>query len=83
MNGLILSSLGLPLLGFLLIFLSHNNEKKIASISFWLSHAMGLSIILLLVVWAVAGFPQHEYEWLTLYEVEGYSFPLLFYLDKK
>ena len=82
MNGLILYSLGLPLLGFLLIFLSHNNEKKIASISFWLSHAMGLSIILLLVVWAVAGFPQHEYEWLTLYEVEGYSFPLLFYLDK-
>ena len=82
MNGLILTSLGLPLLGFLLIFLSDTNEKKIAIISFWCSHAMGLSMITLLVSWAIAGFPNHEYQWLTLYETDGYSFPLLFYLDR-
>ena len=82
MNGLILTSLGLPLLGFLLIFLSDTNEQKIATISFWCSHAMGLSIMTLLVLWAVAGFPNHEYQWLTLYETDDYSFPLLFYLDR-
>ncbi len=82
MNGLILTSLGLPLLGFLLIFLSDTNEQKIATISFWCSHVMGLSIMTLLVLWAVAGFPNHEYQWLTLYETDDYSFPLLFYLDR-
>jgi NADH-quinone oxidoreductase subunit L len=82
MNGLILTSLGLPLLGFLLIFLSDTNEQKIATISFWCSHAMGLSIMALLVLWAVVGFPNHEYQWLTLYETDDYSFPLLFYLDR-
>ena len=82
MNGLILTSLGLPLLGFLLIFLSDTNEQKIATISFWCSHAMGLSIMALLVLWTVAGFPNHEYQWLTLYETDDYSFPLLFYLDR-
>ena len=82
MNGLILTSLGLPLLGFLLIFLSDTNEQKIATISFWCSHAMGLSIMALLALWAVAGFPNHEYQWLTLYETDDYSFPLLFYLDR-
>jgi len=82
MNGLILTSLGLPLLGFLLIFLSDTNEQKIANISFWCSHAMGLSIMALLVLWTVAGFPNHEYQWLTLYETDDYSFPLLFYLDR-
>ena len=82
MNGLILTSLGLPLLGFLLVFLSDRNEKKIATISFWCSHAMGLSIIALLILWAIAGFPKHEYEWFTLYETSDYRFPILFYLDR-
>jgi len=82
MNGLILTSLALPLLGFLLIFLSDRNEKKIATISFWCSHAMGVSIVALLILWAVAGFPNHEYQWFTLYETGEYSFPILFYLDR-
>ncbi|MGZ4955043.1 MAG: proton-conducting transporter transmembrane domain-containing protein [Methylobacter sp.] len=82
MNGLILTSLALPLLGFLLIFLSDRNEKKIATISFWCSHAMGLSIVALLILWAIAGFPNHEYEWFTLYETDEYRFPILFYLDR-
>ena len=82
MNGLILTSLGLPLLGFILIFLSSTNEKKIAAISFWCSHAMGFSIIALLVLWALGGYQNHEYQWLTLYETDDYSFPLLFYLDR-
>jgi NADH-quinone oxidoreductase subunit L len=82
MNGLILTSLFLPLLGFLLIFLSHGNEKKIAAISFWCSHAMGLGIVLLLGLWASAGFPNHEYEWFTLYATGEYRFPVLFYLDR-
>ena len=82
MNGLILTCFGLPLLGFLLVFLSDRNEKKIATISFWCSHAMGLSIIALLILWAIAGFPKHEYEWFTLYETSDYRFPILFYLDR-
>ena len=82
MNGLILTSLALPLLGFLLVFLSDKNEKKIANISFWCSHAMGLSIIALLTLWAIAGFPNHEYQWFTLYESGEYRFPILFYLDR-
>lgn len=82
MNGLLLTSLALPLLGFLLIFLTDKNEQKIATISFWCSHAMGISIIALLIMWAIAGFPNHEYEWFTLYETDGYRFPILFYLDR-
>ncbi len=82
MNGLLLTSLALPLLGLLLIFLTDNNEKKIARISFWCSHAMGVSIIALLILWAMAGFPKHEYEWFTLYETDDYRFPILFYLDR-
>ncbi|HEY8034604.1 MAG TPA: proton-conducting transporter membrane subunit [Methylobacter sp.] len=82
MNGLILTSQFIPLLGFLLIFLSDRNEKKIATISFWCSHALGLSIVALLILWAIAGFPNHEYEWFTLYETGEYRFPILFYLDR-
>jgi len=82
MNGLILTSLALPLLGFILIFLSDRNEQRIARISFWCTHAMGLSLVGLLLTWASAGFPNHEYPWLTLYETSTYRFPILFYLDK-
>jgi len=82
MNGLILTSLALPLLGFILIFLSDSNEKRIARISFWCTHAMGLSLVGLLLTWASAGFPSHEYAWFTLYETSDYRFPILFYLDK-
>jgi len=82
MNGLILTSQFIPLLGFLLIFLSDRNEKKIATISSWCSYALGLSIIALLVFWAIAGFQGHEFEWFTLYATDEYSFPILFYLDR-
>ena len=82
MNGLILTSLGLPFLGFLLIFLSEKNEQKIANISFWFTHAMGISIITLLLIWGFAGFPSHEFEWFTLYQTADYRFPIIFYLDK-
>ena len=82
MNALLLTSLAIPLLGFLLIFMTDSNEKNIATISFWCSHALGFSIIALLVLWGIAGFPNHEYEWFTLYEAEGYRFPILFYLDR-
>jgi len=82
MNGLILTSLALPLLGFILIFLSDHNEQRIARISFWCTHAMGLSLVGLLLTWANAGFPNHEYPWFTLYETSDYRFPILFYLDK-
>ncbi|MCX7083498.1 MAG: proton-conducting transporter membrane subunit [Methylococcales bacterium] len=82
MNGLILTSLALPLLGFILIFLSDHNEKRIARISFWCAHAMGLSLVGLLLAWASAGFPNYEYPWLTLYETSTYRFPILFYMDK-
>ena len=82
MNGLILTSLFIPLVGFLLIFLSSRNERKIALLSFWCSHAMGVSIIALLSIWAISGFPNHEYEWFTLYSTGEYRFPILFYLDR-
>jgi formate hydrogenlyase subunit 3/multisubunit Na+/H+ antiporter MnhD subunit len=82
MNVLLLTSQFIPLLGFLLIFLSDRNERKIAAISFWCSHALGLSIVALLTAWAVEGFPNHEYEWFTLYETGEYRFPILFYLDR-
>lgn len=83
MNGLILTSLGLPLLGFILIFfIQHKREKKLPLLAFGASHAMGFSIIALLVLWALGGYQNHEYQWLTLYETDDYSFPLLFYLDR-
>lgn len=82
MNQLLLACQILPLFGLLLIFLSDGSEKKIARISFWFSHAMGVSIVALLALWAYAGFPEYEYLCFTLYEHEGYSFPILFYLDK-
>ena len=82
MNDLILTSLALPLLGFILIFLCDRNEKRIARISFWCTHAMGLSLVALLLAWAGAGFPNYEYPWLTLYETSTYRFPIVFYLDK-
>ncbi len=83
MNGLLLANQFIPLAGFLLIFLTHRyDEKQIARISFWCSHALGLSIIGLLVLWATAGFPNHEFEWFTLYSTGEYRFPILFYLDR-
>ncbi|MCX7088339.1 MAG: proton-conducting transporter membrane subunit [Methylococcales bacterium] len=82
MNSLLLACQILPLLGLVLIALLGNSEKKIAAISFWTTHAMGLSIISLLVIWVSLGFPDHEYEWFTLYERGSYQFPILFYLDR-
>ncbi len=82
MKLLLLACQLLPLSGLLLIFLSENNEKKIATISYWFSHAMGISIVALLTAWAASGFPNYEYHWFTLYEQDGYSFPILFYFDK-
>ncbi len=82
MNGLILTSHLIPLLGFLLIFVSPNHEQTIARISFWCSHGLGISIAALLILWANAGFNNYEYEWFTLYAAGDYSFPVLFYLDR-
>lgn len=82
MNALLLTSQFIPLIGFLLIFLSANNEKTIAKISFWCSHALGLSVVTLLLLWANNSFTSHEYEWFNLYQAGEYRFPILFYLDK-
>lgn len=83
MNEFILLSQFIPFLGFLLIFLSSgNDEKKIATISFGCCHAMGIAIVSLLALWARHGFPNHEFEWFTLYTARDYRFPILFYLDR-
>ena len=82
MNGLMLASLLLPLLGFWLVFLSPNNEKKIATISYMCSHAMGIAIVSLIVLWANNGFVSHEFEWFTLYTTDDYHFPILLYFDR-
>ncbi|NOT86521.1 MAG: NADH-quinone oxidoreductase subunit E [Methylococcaceae bacterium] len=58
------------------------NPLLIATISFWTTHAMGLSIILLLLFWALSGFADHEFEWFTLYERDTYQFPILFFFDR-
>lgn len=82
MNYFLIACQLLPLLGLVLIFLTDANESTITRISFWLSRAMGLNILLLLGLWANNGFPAIEYQWFTLYQEEGYSFPVLFYFDK-
>lgn len=82
MNGLLLASQFIPLIGFCLIFLSPANEKRIATLAFACSHALGISVISLLLLWAYAGFPQHEFEWFTLYATGEYRFPILFYFDR-
>lgn len=82
MNGLLIACQLLPLLGLLLIMTSDGSENKITAISVWLSRAMGLSVASLLTLWAIAGFPQYEYQWFTLYQQDDYSFPILFYLDQ-
>lgn len=81
MNSLILACQFLPLLGLLLILVLGTSEKRIATLSFWFTHAMGVSILGLLATWAFHGFPAHEYLWLTLYHEADYHFHLLFYLD--
>ncbi len=82
MNSLVLACQFLPLLGFLAIAVLGHNERKIAQLSFWTTHAMGLSIISLLIMWAFSGFAAHEFDWFTLYERGSYQFPILFYLDR-
>jgi NADH:ubiquinone oxidoreductase subunit 5 (subunit L)/multisubunit Na+/H+ antiporter MnhA subunit len=82
MNGLILACQFIPLLGFLLVFLSPKNETLISTISAWITHLTGLSILILLTLWASQGFHSVEYEWFTLYETEDYHFPILFFLDR-
>lgn len=81
MNGLILACQFLPLLGLLLVLFSSNNEKRIATISLWISRLMGGSVIALLTAWMASGFSGHEYYWLDLYSQGDYHFPILFYLD--
>jgi NADH-quinone oxidoreductase subunit L len=81
-NELLIACQLIPLFGLLAIFLSDGSEKKITNISFWFSHAMGVCIVALLVVWGVEGFPSHEFTWFHLYQYQGFSFPLVFYLDK-
>lgn len=82
MNLLLLACQLLPLLGILVIAFFGDSEKKIANISFWITHAMGFSIFALLGVWALSGFAPHEYKWFMLYQRDTYQFPILFYLDR-
>ncbi|MBK8814936.1 MAG: NADH-quinone oxidoreductase subunit E [Methylococcaceae bacterium] len=82
MNGLMLTSVLLPLIGFWLIFITPNNEKKIAAISFWCSQALGLCIVSLIALWASNGFQNHEFEWFNLYTTHNYRFQVLLYFDR-
>jgi NADH-quinone oxidoreductase subunit L len=81
-NSLLLASLLVPLTGFLLIFLTPPNEKKIAAISYGCSHVLGLCVAALTYVWAKDGYPYHEFEWFTLYATDDYRFPVLLYFDR-
>lgn len=81
MNILLLACQLLPLVAFLLILVLGTSERRIAMISFWLTHIMGVSILGLLMIWAVQGFPAHEFLWVTLYQEANYHFHILFFLD--
>jgi len=82
MNELLIICQFLPLLGIILIAVLGNDEHKIANISFWTTHALGLAIAMLLALWAANGFPKYEFEWVTLYQRGAYQLPIIFYLDK-
>lgn len=81
MNALLLTCQFLPLAGLLLIALFGKTEKTIAALSFWVTHALGLSILALLVTWGMHGFADYEFEWFELYAHGSYEFPILFFLD--
>ncbi len=82
MNFLIMGIQLLPLLTMLLITGSRHNEDRIAQISSWGVHLTGLCIVVLLALWAMAGFQEYEFEWFNLYASDDYRFPVLFYLDR-
>lgn len=82
MNIFLLACVLLPLLGFLLIFFSPDNEHRIAAISLWMTRFKGIAVLGLLGFWAASGFENYEYQWLVLYQHDDYQFPLLFFLDR-
>ncbi len=82
MSALLLASVLLPLLGFLLIFFSPDNEHRIAALSLWMTRLQGFAVLGLLAFWAGNGFENFEYQWLVLYQHGDYQFPLLFFLDR-
>ncbi len=82
MNQLMAAELLIPFLGFLTIFLTPNNERRLANISLWFSRILGLCTIGLLYVWAKQDFPRHEFEWFSIYSAGEYHFPILLYLDE-
>ncbi|WP_026601861.1 proton-conducting transporter transmembrane domain-containing protein [Methylomonas sp. 11b] len=82
MSILLLACVLLPLIGFLLIFFSPDNEHRIAAISLWMTRLKGIAVLGLLAAWAGHGFANFEYQWLVLYQHDDYQFPLLFFLDR-
>jgi formate hydrogenlyase subunit 3/multisubunit Na+/H+ antiporter MnhD subunit len=82
MNLFLLACVLLPLLGFLLIFFSPDNEHRIAAITLWMTRFKGVAVLGLLGLWAASGFENVEYQWLVLYQHDDYQFPLLFFLDR-
>ncbi|WP_020482897.1 proton-conducting transporter transmembrane domain-containing protein [Methylomonas sp. MK1] len=82
MSTLLLACVLLPLIGFLLIFFSPDNEHRIAAISLWMTRIKGVAVLGLLAAWAAHGFANFEYQWLVLYQHDDYQFPLLFFLDR-
>lgn len=82
MSVFLLACVLLPLLGFLLIFFSPDNEHRIAAISLWMTRLKGVAVLGLLGFWAASGFENYEYQWLVLYQHDDYQFPLLFFLDR-
>lgn len=82
MSVLLLACVLLPLIGFLLILFSPDNEHRIAAISLWMTRIKGVAVLGLLIAWAANGFANYEYQWLVLYQHDDYQFPLLFFLDR-
>ncbi len=82
MSAFLLACVLLPLLGFLLIFFSPDDEHRIAAISLWMTRCKGVAVLGLLAFWAASGFENFEYQWLVLYQHDDYQFPLLFFLDR-
>lgn len=82
MSVLLLACVLLPLIGFLLIFFSPDDEHRIAEISLWMTRIKGVAVLGLLAAWAAHDFANFEYQWLVLYQHDDYQFPLLFFLDR-
>lgn len=82
METLILGCQLAPLGGFFTLLLLGHRERAVARISLLIDGIMGAFILTLLVTWSIRGFPEVEFEWITLFRQGEYQFTLDYYFDR-